>query len=260
MVANEDKILTEKLEEYQNDLDKKESTLTYTKKDLTQTINEMRETEIARDILIVGQRDMRLANIGNTDEFSQAHTVQTTAQEIRNKETDKRSDDESRWISIDFVLHPHLYSKEGKTNALNIKMSVEYNVNIDATAIKNIIALPWQLNLAFPFFETEVDVQAHQLLFKYSPELFLSNPINNMKYIMAHERLHINEDLRDKKSKISCKDKCVDHNKDTADDMHLFFVETTKLKQQKRDNNRVKMMTTTVIDLEEEYTLLRRYN
>mmetsp|Transcript_5525 Transcript_5525/g.6300 ORF Transcript_5525/g.6300 Transcript_5525/m.6300 type:complete len:82 (+) Transcript_5525:158-403(+) len=81
-----------------------------------------------------------------------------------------------------------------------------------------------------------------------------------MKYIMAHERLHINEDLRDKKSKISCKDKCVDHNKDTADDMHLFFVETTKLKQQKRDNNRVKMMTTTVIDLEEEYTSLRRYN
>jgi len=87
------------------------------------------------------------------------------AQSIRNKNPSQRSCDEQKWISIDQLVNPSLYSKDNieHHSLSNSFIEPTNDLRLSKENILRIISLSEQIQLALPFLKSDKEKECHRL-------------------------------------------------------------------------------------------------
>lgn len=90
------------------------------------------------------------------------------AERVRAAPHRKRTSDEKRWVALDAVLNPQLYHHVTLPEAEEMRWDTLYYTRLDRDDIVRVLALPSQIQLALPFLHTPAEVDAHELLGRYT--------------------------------------------------------------------------------------------
>ncbi|KAG1696443.1 hypothetical protein DVH05_018574 [Phytophthora capsici] len=118
----------------------------------------------------------RGSNISKVETSSKTHTTQPEedlAESIRIKKHSDRSPEEKRWVTLDFLTNfAHYYKHVAPEEVEIIQNSTEYQQNgakkLTVDQLERLKQLPARNCLAFAFFKSPEEMEAHYLLRKYS--------------------------------------------------------------------------------------------
>lgn len=92
----------------------------------------------------------------------------SAAERVRAAPHRKRTSDEKRWVALDAVMNPKLYHHVTLAEAEEMRWDTLYYTRLDRDDIVRVLALPTQIQLALPFLHTPAEVDAHELLGRYT--------------------------------------------------------------------------------------------
>lgn len=93
------------------------------------------------------------------------------AQTTREKSFHQRSKEEHQWVSLDFRLHPEIYSKGFKPF---------YDLGVMQSDVQRLWKLPKLLQMAFGFINNDVELEVHRLL-----NMYYDRKSNQVDYTIA---------------------------------------------------------------------------
>lgn len=94
--------------------------------------------------------------------------LQSAAARVRATSHRNRTPDEKRWVALDAVLNPGLYHHVTLAEAEEMRWDALYYTRLDREDVLRVLSLPPQVHLALPFLHTPDEVDAHELLSRYS--------------------------------------------------------------------------------------------
>ncbi len=97
--------------------------------------------------------------------------LQSAAARVRATPHRNRTDDEKRWVALDAVANPQLYHHVTLAEAEEMRWDALYYTRLDREDVLRVLSLPPQVQLALPFLHTPVEVDAHELLARYSHDI-----------------------------------------------------------------------------------------
>ena len=92
----------------------------------------------------------------------------SAAERVRAAPHRKRTSDEKRWVALDAVMNPKMYHHVTLAEAEEMRWDTLYYTRLDRDDIVRVLALPTQIQLALPFLHTPAEVDAHELLGRYT--------------------------------------------------------------------------------------------
>lgn len=127
---------------------------------------------------VLGLDDPAHRDTGATEKGSAAHSkhrrkrdrfgLPSAASRIRMMHHRNRNLDEKRWVALDAVVNPTLYHHVTPAEAEEMRWDVSYFTRLDREDILRVLSLPIQVHLALPFLHTPDEINAHELLGRYT--------------------------------------------------------------------------------------------
>lgn len=93
---------------------------------------------------------------------------QSDALLVRAKHHRDRSAEEKRWVALDAVVNPTLYHHVTRKEAEEMRWDALYYTHFEGEDISRILELPAQVQLALPFLHTPGEIEAHEILGRYT--------------------------------------------------------------------------------------------
>eukprot|EP00948_MAST-09A_sp_MAST-9A-sp1_P001552 g1552.t1 len=120
-----------------------------------------------------GKKETEMKNAMADIAKSSAQQLSTLAKKVRGTPADERTLEEKRWVSYDMMMNPGAYPvlmdpSINEHDADVYKFDENYRSNLDESVVRRIAVLPEQLNLALPFLYSDLEIECHALLQKYT--------------------------------------------------------------------------------------------
>ena len=126
-------------------------------------IDELREQVAAEERAAIKTGETNVQGADQDQLLSLAYKVRHTPSADRTK-------DEKRWVSMDVLVNPGLYTHVTELEAEEMKFDEEYEITLDREEVQRILKLPSEIQLALPFLHNPDQLYAHKILNHYSKE------------------------------------------------------------------------------------------
>jgi hypothetical protein len=137
---------------------------------LSTVYNRLKETSIG-DLVNDIMHDQEVAETKEEKrrrrQNSQVNVVATAVEKLRKKDADARTRDERRFLALDLVMHPEAYADVSLIEAERMQFDEDYQCSLAKVDLDRIYKLSEEVNLALPFLQTPLEVEAHRLLNTY---------------------------------------------------------------------------------------------
>ena len=108
--------------------------------------------------------EKRRQDISDVNHSLVMKTAKTLVDKVRKKDPELRDTEERKFVGIDLILYPDVYSHLSATQLEEMKFDPSYQCLLEKPALQRIKKLPGQLNLAMPFLSTIDEIEAHRLI------------------------------------------------------------------------------------------------